>query len=754
MKKIFTGEVGKTISQTKFSFKSGDKTPPNAPNVVYIVVDDMGFSDLGCYGSEIETPNIDKLAGEGLRYNNFHTTAICSATRASLLTGANHHAVGINAVIELTNGAPNAMGRIDHSYATVAEILKEYDYDTFAVGKWHLVDYPSTTQAGPFTEWPLGRGFDRYYGYLQAQIDQFHPSLVRDNSFVDQPKQPEEGYHLSEDLTDKAIEFVFTQKAARPETPFFLYLAYGAVHAPHQAPREYIERYRGKFDKGWDALRRERFERQKAIGIIPENAELTPRSPIVRPWDEITDENKRLYAKYMEAFAGFLTHTDDQIGRFIDYLREIDQLDNTVIVFLSDNGASPEGGKEGRLNNYAGIDVTSEGLEAERARARSEQIGTQFANNHYPHGWAHLGNTPFKWYKTWVHSGGVKDALIIRDASAADPGGIRGQYHHVSDITPAILERIGVEKPASVKGVAQKPFTGTSLAYTLTEPNAPTRKHSQFFEMMGNRAIYKDGWKAVVNHTFNDSYDDDVWELYHVDEDFSENRDLAESHPEKLRELQEEWLLEAGRNGAYPMQDFGFHARLLKPNETLEKLKNLVIPERDIKYGRVIKPIDTAAEIGTSFLSAYTYTFRINRKTAKDGGVLLASGDRFGGFSLYIKDNILKYVYNFQDIEYYAGESGELPAGELEIKLEFTPKLPDTEAAVYVDGKEVIRVKVKKFNFRQSYYTTIGENKFFSVTADYDAPFAFGGEILSVRLYSPEFSVSRALAELKALSDD
>jgi arylsulfatase len=366
MPRKFTGRVGRTIMDTEFDFEEYSNCPEGAPNIVYILLDDMGFAALHCYGSNIETPNIDRLAREGLRYNNFHTTAVCSATRCSLLTGANHHAAGIASLVDWKNGTANGIGHINPEYGTIAEILKEYDYSTFASGKWHLTDQYS--EAGPYDTWPLGKGFDKYYGFLTPATDQYHPPLVQDNTFVPQPKSAGDGYHVSEDITDKAIKYVYTQKNAYPDKPFFLYLAYGATHAPHHAPKEYIDRYKGKFDKGWDAIREEWFANQKELGVIPEDAELTERAPYVDAWEDLTDDQKAVFARQMEAYAGFLTHTDDQIGRLIDYLESIDQLDNTVVVFLSDKGASSEGGKEGRFSTYKGGEITSLTGEAEFAK--------------------------------------------------------------------------------------------------------------------------------------------------------------------------------------------------------------------------------------------------------------------------------------------------------------------------------------------------------------------------------------------------
>lgn len=467
-KRKFVGTIGRTVKDTEYQYQTiPSKTPEGAPNVIYIVLDDLGFAQLGCYGSNIHTPNIDRLAKEGLRYNNFHTTAICLATRASLLTGANHHSVGCCATIEMITGCPNGEGELDKSYGTLAEILKEYDYDTFACGKWHLTSMGELNQAGPFDSWPLGRGFDRYYGFLHAMMNQFNPILVQDHTFVEQPKKAEEGYHFSEDITDHAIEYICTQKNARPDTPFFLYLAYGAMHAPHHAPKAYIDKYKGKFDEGWDVLREKWFENQKKLGIIPQDAELNPRNAYVPAWDSLSDDQKKVNARYMEAFAGMLEHTDAQIGRVIDYLEKLGERDHTLIVFLSDNGASPEGGPQGRLNMNQACNILSQDDTTEEALEHLEDIGGPYTQNHYPVGWANLGNTPFQWYKTWVHSGGVKDPMIVfYPERVKDKGGIRSQYHHVIDITPTVLDVIGIEKPQVIKGIPQKEFHGKSFQYT------------------------------------------------------------------------------------------------------------------------------------------------------------------------------------------------------------------------------------------------------------------------------------------------
>lgn len=480
-KRKFVGTVGRTVVDTDYKFETAESRLKASPNVVYIVLDDLGFAGLGCYGSNINTPNIDRLAAEGLRYNNFHTTAVCSATRASLLTGANHHEAGVASVVEFQTGTENGQGCIDPAYATLAEILREYDYSTFAAGKWHLSQYQ--TDSGPYDNWPLGKGFERYYGFISAETDQYHPfSLTRDNSFIPQPKEPKDGYHLSVDITDNAIDFIYDQKNSFPDKPFFLYLAYGAMHTPHHAPKEYIERYKGKFDMGWDKAREEWFENQKRLGIIPQNTELTDRAPLVEPWDSLDSDHKKFYSRYMETFAGFLEHTDEQIGRVIDFLKSIDQFDNTIIVLLSDNGASAEGGIEGRFNAFSGQDITTRTGEAEFALEHIDEIGGEYSFNHYPTGWANALNTPFQWYKIWSHEGGIKDPLIISYPKLiSDKGGIRSQYHHVSDITPTVLDILGVQKPGFIKGVPQKPFSGTSLKYTFDADSSESRKKVQYY---------------------------------------------------------------------------------------------------------------------------------------------------------------------------------------------------------------------------------------------------------------------------------
>lgn len=739
----FIGTKGFTQEDTRYEYEYQEKTPEGAPNVVYIVLDDMGFSHLGCYGSNINTPNLDRLAEEGLRYNNFHTTAICSATRASLLTGMNHHTAGIAAIVEWMTGCDNGIGHLHRDCATLAEILKEYDYGTCAVGKWHLTDVTETTEAGPYDNWPLGKGFDRYYGFLHAQMDQYHPRLWQDNTQVDPPKTPEEGYHFSEDITDHAIRYIYHQKTVYPEKPIFLYMAFGAMHTPHHAPKEYIDKYKGKFDEGWDVARQQWFARQKELGIIPQNAELTQRNTFVRPWAELSENQKKINARYMEAYAGMLEHTDAQIGRLLDYLREIGELDHTVVVFLSDNGASAEGGPDGTINNFRKLSGLSEEEQREEEKfvlEHLDEIGGPNTFNHYSFGWANAGNTPFPWYKMWTYSGGVKDPMIVRYPKLiTDPGAVRSQYHHVSDITPTILDILGVKKPEYIKGVHQKKFQGTSFKYTLVDGNAPDRKHVQYYEMIGNRAIYKDGWKAIINHSQNASegrFEDDVWELYHVEEDYSEAHNVADQYPEKVAELERTWLIEAASAGVFPM----LAGTRYGSKEASEKLNQYIRKkDRYESYEHILEPLDIIRGIDTDLNHrSHVVRIAIKRENKNEQGILFANGNYHGGFSIYIKDNHLKFTYNYGSRHYYMAEGkDELPVGELRIEYRSKFRKDNTILVeLLTNGVIAAQVEVPKINVFTDYVTTIGANKNSSVAPmDYQIPFCFNGTIQKVELY-------------------
>lgn len=742
-RKKFTGTTGRTLLDTRMEFTSAKSPSENKPNVIYVVLDDMGFAQLGCYGSTIHTPNIDRLAGEGVRFNNFHTTAICSATRCSLLTGMNHHSAGVSNLLEFTTGLHNAQGGIAPDCATIAEILKCYDYRTFAVGKWHLSKIQEMTDEGPFDNWPLQKGFDNFYGFLACQMNQWNPTLTRDNSMIRVPKKASEGYHLSEDLTDQAIRYIYHHELEHSEQPFFLYLAYGAMHAPHNAPKEYIDKYRGKFDQGWDKTRQEWFENQKKLGVIPDHAELTERNELIRAWDELSDKEQKAYARSMEVFAGYLEHTDAQIGRLLDYLEMIGQLDETMIVFLSDNGTSAEGGQSGTHNASMGFSIDNEDeAQVDRILRHYDDIGDEFSWPHYQMGWANCGNTPFQWYKTWVHNGGVKDPLIIRYPKVTSkPGSILPQYHHVSDITPTVLEILGFEKPEVIKGIHQRPLEGKSFLYAMEHPEEKERKHVQYYEMFGNRAIYKDGWKAVVNHAFSSDFKEDQWELYHVEEDFSEKYNVADHYPEKLEELKEEWLIEAAKYSVFPM----FPKPFYKLTEEMTKNRHkMIVPEKVIRYEHVLFPHDIPEDPGLGSRT-HSVTVELNRKSQSEEGVLISKGDRFAGISFYVKDNHLKYVYNLDGETYYTAVSNEeLPQGKLNVKYEFQQK--DGTCAnviLYVNGKKVGETLVEHLYWATSYATSIKTNKYSSIyDKDYDAPYDYTGQIDSIEIDLPANEVN------------
>lgn len=715
----FNGFTGYTNADSVSSFTE-EKNNLNTPNIVTIVLDDVGFAQLGCYGSDINTPNIDRLASQGLRYNNFHTTAICSATRASLLTGANHHSAGVSTVVESLDGSyPNQLGFMSPEYATIPQVLKKFGYTSYAAGKWHLTPSSERTSAGPFDNWPIGKGFDRFYGFLGGLTDQFNPSLVQDNCYVKQPKSAADGYHLSEDLTDHALGWIADQHSLMPDKPYFLYLAYGAGHAPHQAPREYIDRYRGKFDCGWDAVREKYFRRQKELGIIPEDAILTERNEFVPPWESLSEKEKKVYARLMEVYAGFLEHTDAQIGRVLDYLDRSGQTQNTLVILLSDNGAAAEGGTQGGINQSKLPSFLIDRKNLDLTYEKLDELGSsEYTAPHYPCGWANAGNTPFQWYKVWVYAGGTRDPLIVRfPGEIKDPGSIRKQYLHVTDIAPTIMDIIGADKPDIICDTPQKPYHGISFRYTFGEPDAASKRRVQYYEMNGHRGIYADGWKAVTNH--HEEYKDDVWELYHVDEDFSGSLNVAEKYPEKLKELVLLWHTEAGKYGVFPLGNaYNLYTTLNAHDPTDSfSLKAQHIEYRDIEY-----PVSAGSEVMFARRSHSTTVILRHKKEFE--GVLFSAGDRFGGYVLYIKGNRLRYTYNFDGNQYYkAASDRELPEGRVEVKEELIVSRGTGHAIIFINGEKAGETFVPQFTF--SYAPAAGIKKYVTTEVSDDTVFPF-----------------------------
>ena len=603
-----------------------------------------------------------ELARAGLQYTNFHVTPLCSPTRASLLTGRNHHSVGMSMLSNADSGFPGKRGSISHSAATIAEVLRDEGYNTAAFGKWHLAPIDQTTSIGPFDQWPLGRGFERFYGFLEGITDQFYPELVCDNHRIDPPATPEEGYHLSEDLVDQTMAFISGQKSLAPEKPFFAYLAFGAGHTPHHAPKPFLEKYRGRYDAGWDEIRARRHARQIELGVIPDGTLLAPRNPGVEPWNSFDEDARAVMARMQEAFAAMLDHTDVQLGRLMAHLEALGLRDDTAVIFMSDNGASQEGGPIGCVNTIAYENGDQVSLADNLAMI--EDIGGPRANNNYPWGWAQAGNTPLKRYKQNTHAGGIRAPLVV-----SWPGGvpetterIRSQFHSVIDITPTILEITGTTMPDSFHGVAQMPVHGTSLAYTFVDNPPASRRETQYFEMYGHRAIWHDGWKAVAYHERGTSYDDDRWELYHLDTDFSECLDRAEQRPDVLNELVGRWWSEADRYQVFPLDDRGVALfggalpRLAAPGE-----RALRVPPTDVADARA----GVAAIAGRNADLTARLTI-----AADDEGVLFATGTQNSGMSWFVQDRRLVVDYNAFGAHTVVESTDELPTGEVEVVLQ------------------------------------------------------------------------------------
>jgi arylsulfatase len=704
-------------------------TPPHpgeqAPNVVVVLLDDLGFSHFGCFGSDLVTPNIDALAAGGLRYSNFHVTPLCSPTRAALLTGRNHHAVGMRAISNFNTGYPHMRGKISEHAATMGEVLRGAGYTTFALGKWHLCPMDEASSAGPYDQWPLQRGFDRFYGFLDGETDQFTPDLVYDNHRIDPPATAEDGYHLSEDLVDKAIEFIHDATSVRPDRPFFTYLAFGATHAPHQAPPEYLERHRGRYDEGWDVARERWFARQQELGLLPPGTQLAPRNPGVEPWDSLPENQQRLAARLQEAFAAFLEHTDAQIGRLVAALDAIGRLDDTIVVVLSDNGASQEGGPFGVLHEMKYFNFVVE--TPDEAVAHLDEIGGPDSHANYPWGWAQAGNTPFKWYKQNTHEGGVHVPLVVHwPNGVADAGSVRHQFQYVTDIAPTIYAAAGIEAPATYRGVDQLRIDGTSLLPTFA-PDAPDGEpRVQYFEMMGHRAIYADGWKAVTRHQPGVGFADDTWELYHLAEDPSECTDLAEAMPAKVEELVALWWDEARDNGVLPLDDrtielFGARFVDRTPHP----------PYRRYTYRPPMSPLPPQAAAAIAGRS-WNLWASIDRAEGQ-GGVLYAMGNGNSGLSVFVDGDRLVFDYNCFGDHHVAESTMPVPTGESVVGVRFRRTGSTAVADVVVDGEPCGSVEIP-FVMRiiSSVGASVGLDYGAPVSERYDDEFPFAGTLRRV----------------------
>jgi arylsulfatase len=748
--KAFNGTINIDIKDSTPDWEpyAQPMAPEGAPSVLYIVLDDVGFSAMEQFGGLVETPNIKRIADRGLIYTNFHTTALCSPTRSCLLTGRNHTTNGMACITEASSGYPNANGHIPGECALIPEVLGERGFNTYMVGKWHLCPEDEMNLASTRRDWPVGRGFERFYGFLGAETNQWYPDLVYDNHPVEQPSLPEQGYHFSVDITDKAISFIRDAKAVAPEKPFFLYYCPGAAHAPHHVPKEWADRYKGRFDMGYEAYREQVFANQKKLGIIPEHADLSPINPytdlegpqgqawgeldVVRPWDSLTDEEKRLFARMAEVYAGFLSHADDQIGRLLDYLEQSGQLDNTLIVLVSDNGASGEGGPNGSVNEnkiFNGLPDT-----IEEALKYVDELGSPKTYNHYPTGWAWAFNTPFKMWKRYSsYQGGTADPMIVSWPARITTTGIRNQYTHAIDIAPTIYELLDIELPQVVKGFVQHPLEGESFAKSLRDADAEA-KQTQFYSMLGTRAIYHNGWKAAsVTPAAPNAWGDFAnqrWELFNAEADPSECHDLAEHKPEKLQELVALWWAEAGRYNALPLESRDAIAIFTEERPQLSKAR-----DRYVYYPDCAEVPESAAPSIRN--RSYAVAVELTLDTPEASGVLFSQGSRFGGHALYLKDRKLKYVYNWVgEFEQIVESDRPVPTGDCVLSASFEKEgdgMPtEGTLSLYIDDEKVGEAKIKtqpgKFSLAGE-GLNVGKEGAEPVTDDYPGtyPWKFAG---------------------------
>jgi arylsulfatase A-like enzyme len=640
--------IGFTAAESTPRFPHDRKPPPGAPNVLAIVLDDTGFGHLGCFGSGIATPRLDALAANGARFNRFHVTSLCSPTRASFLTGRNHHAVGMGFLADIPLAYPGYTARLPPSAVPLPRILRDAGYSTLAVGKWHLTPRWQRSAAGPFDSWPLGMGFERHYGFLQGDTNHWAPNLVCDNHYVEAPKRPEEGYHLSEDLADTAIRMVRDQQQGAPGKPFFMYFALGAMHSPHHVSPEWVEPYGGAFDHGWDAWRRDVFARQISAGVVPPGTILTDRPEWVEAWDDLTGDERRMHARQQEVFAGFLTHTDAQIGRVLSALDASGLLQNTLVLVFSDNGASAEGGKDGSVNEHRFTAHLRESM-ADNLAAH-EDWGGFSTYNHYSWAWAWAGNTPHKLWKRYTWLGGTRTPLIVQwPGQVAEPGTVRSQFAHVVDLMPTILAAVGMAPPTVVDGVGQQPLDGSSLLPALHDADASEVHRTQYFEMLGSRSIFHEGWKATTNHISTGvldeeelavgsrDFNEDRWELFNLSEDFSEAVDCAGDEPERLRQMTELWASEAERNHVFPLSD-----------GMVDRFSGLIPPTWPAGSSRLFLPESGPVhdESIPVLWSGFGLTAAIEAIGPETEGVVCALGDWFGGYALYVVEGIVNFTFS------------------------------------------------------------------------------------------------------------
>ncbi|HMK46569.1 MAG TPA: arylsulfatase [Methanocella sp.] len=654
------------------------RPPRGAPNILIILLDDVGFGASSAFGGPCHTPNLEKLAAGGLRYTRFHTTALCSPTRQALLTGRNHHSAGMGAITEMATSAPGQCSFMSNTISPIARTLKLNGYSTSQFGKCHEVPVWQTSPMGPFDAWPTGGGgFEYFYGFIGGETNQWYPALYEGTTPVEPEKTPDQGYHFSEDMTGKAIKWIRQQKALMPDKPFFTYFAPGATHAPHHVPKEWADKYKGKFDHGWDKLREETFARQKKLGVIPQDCQLTKRHAEIPAWEDIPDNMKPVLSREMEVYAGFLEHTDYQIGLLIDALKDLDILGDTLIyAIVGDNGASAEGSLQGAFNEMVTLTGFAHLETPEFLIAQMDKFGGVEAYNHYAVGWAHAMNTPYQWTKQVAsHFGGTRNGAIVHwPRGIRAKGEIRSQFHHVIDVAPTLLEVAGLPEPAVVNGVQQRPIEGVSMVYSFNSAKAPGRHETQYFEMMGNRGIYHKGWTAVTKHRTPweigilklPAFDNDVWELYDTTKDWTQSKDLAKENPEKLHELQRLWLIEAVKYNVLPLDD----RTVERTNPDLAGRPQLIKGSRQLLFGGMGRLTENSIINFKNKSHAVTAEVVVPPTGAE--GVVIAQGGLTGGWSLYTKAGKLKYCYNFYGLNRYMIEStSQLPPGTHQVRMEF-----------------------------------------------------------------------------------
>ncbi|MCC8362441.1 arylsulfatase [Lysobacter sp. A6] len=748
----FSGVIGRTFDVSQPAWPAPNRAAKGAQNVLFIVLDDTGFGQLGCYGSPISTPNLDALANDGLRYSSMHTTALCSPSRSCMITGRNHHSNGLACITEGSMGYPGANGYMPFENGTLSEILLQHGYNTYALGKWHLTPAEATSAAGPYDRWPLGRGFERYYGFLGGDTHQYYPELVADNHQVEPETSPEQGYHLTPDLVEKAKSMIADAKQVAPDKPFFMYFCTGAMHAPHHVPKEWADKYKGKFDDGWDAYREKVFEKQKAIGIVPANTSLSRHDPDVQDWNSLPADERRLYARMMEVFAGFLEHTDHYIGELIAFLKEMGEYENTLIMVISDNGASAEGGPHGSVNEGKFFNNVPDDLG--KNLAAIDDIGGPKFFNHYPWGWTHAGNTPFRRWKRETYRGGTADPFIVCwPKGIKAKGEIRTQYCHAIDMVPTVLDALGIAPPTKIRGVTQSPLQGFSLKSSFDDAAAPSLHVTQYFEMFGHRSLYHDGWRAVcpwpgtsftesglgfgapMDHDKLTELDAHGWELYNLNDDFAETKDLAEADKARLIAMIGMWYVEAGKYNVLPIDSRGtLRLGEERPQIAVGRKKYVYYPGTQVVPGNA-----------APLLVNRHHSVSVHANVPKGGaeGVLFCMGGNDGGFSFYVEDGKLTYGYNYVADQRFKVQSsnGGIPEGDHIFSFEFTPtgeadiakgKGVPANVKLFVDAHPVgsgeLPVTIP-LTLGLAAGVAVGADTGAPVMDDYAAPFAFTGTV-------------------------